>query len=205
MQITHQSITDLDKFYDKFLKDGNFSTAIVNTSWFDSADAVNRNNDIVLTDLSDSIYTEAVRRALELPYFSNDHAYCQQFTDGFTIDLHKSKDNNSYQAILDSINTVRKREYGLNSSTNFRNIWYLTQNLDEQNGIVQVNVYQLNNDVYDLDDVLQIFSKNREKELKLQKSRERQKQADQQFKKIKNTICRMSKTRKQEILKMLIK
>lgn len=211
LKVKRLDIKDPSRFYSKHLKnrsksvfqDKHLQASFVQTSWYDVADAVDNRQDVVLSTLDEPVFVEGIRQALELPYFSNDHEYNQEMSDGFNIDQIDLKEGNAYQQIKDKISAVRNRQSGLNSTTTYDNLWFITDQIEQD--AVTVIAYKLNNDAYDLDNVLSIFAKKREKELDKQRKDERQKQADQQFNQIMQTISQMSKKDKQKIIESLIK
>lgn len=211
LKVKRLDIKDPSRFYSKYLKnrgksvfqDKYLQASFVQTSWYDVADAVDDRQDVVLSTLDEPVFVEGIRQALELPYFSNDHEYNQEMSDGFSIDQIDLKEGNAYQQIKDKIGAVKNRQYGLNSTTTYDDLWFITDQIEQDT--VTVIAYKLNNDVYDLDGVLSIFAKKREKELDKQRKAERQKQADQQFNQIMQTISQMSKKDKQKIIESLIK
>lgn len=207
-------------FFDKHIKDKTFNVYDVRTGWQNVNDESITHNDFVITALGDNCVQEAIRRALKLPYMSNEHGESTGMYAGFDADLIFDNINgdltghryhNEFQQVVNKIADVHSYEYGNNQNiTYFDNYWLLLSHTDLNNKKFIVDAYNLNGQdkmINSRADTTGLFtlSDMRQREINRNKHLLRKQEDDSRFDNIKKQIERLSKSRKEELKKLLNK
>lgn len=179
----------------------------ISKSWNDAADAVFTSNDLIFSNIRSELVYEVMRQVLDLPYYSDDHGYNHDMSFAGYLTEIKSDEaisehpkNNYMEDIYNQLAQQEEDNNTYNSENVTENVWILQSTIEGDT--LYVTAFKISGKPIN---ILKHWSDRMASDIKSARKKEQQQKADAKYTELKSEIMKLSKEKKADLIKTLIK
>lgn len=175
----------------------------ISKSWNDAADAVFTSKDLIFSNIRPELVYEVMRQVLDLPYYSDDHGYNHDMSFvGYLTEI-KSDEHPKHNYMEDIYNQLTQQEEDnktYNSEDVTENVWILQSRIEGDT--LYVTAFKISGKPIN---ILKHWSDRMASDIKSARKKEQQQKANAKYTELKSEIMKLSKEKKADLIKTLIK
>ena len=176
----------------------------IRKSWNDAADAVFTSNDLIFSNIRSELVYEVMRQVLDLPYYSDDHGYNHDMSfAGYLTEIKSDDEHPKHNYMEDIYHQLAQQEEDnntYNSEDVTENVWILQSRIEGDT--LYVTAFKISGKPIN---ILKHWSDRMASDIKSAKKKEQYQKANAKYTELKSEIMKLSKEKKADLIKTLIK